>query len=90
MTERWEISAEMARNITDESPTQKLIEAKKKIMREIEVYAKRGNTDMAILMEYYDVSCPEDWSNIYNWLLNLGYEVKDNSGKLNPALYVKW
>jgi len=87
----WKLSAEDARKITNEAPLRKLETAKKQIMQEIRTCAEKGHTFAIIYMEYYDVSCLEDWCNIYNWLLKLDYTVEDNSKhKLDPNFFVEW
>lgn len=89
--ENWEVSASEAKRITESAPIVKLNRAKERIMQEIKKNAMNGNNDIVIYLDYYDVSCLEDWSNIYNWLLNLGYEIQDNSGsKFKPTFWVKW
>ena len=91
MSESWEISASEARKIVEKSPIQKLMNAKKNIMNEINILAQRGDTSYLIQFDYYEVSCLEDWCNIYNWLRHLGYTVEDNSkNKWSPNFYVKW
>lgn len=87
----WELTAKDAKEITEKAPLRKLEVAKKQIMQKIRSYAQDGRNYTVIQMEYYDVSCPEDWCNIYNWLLKLGYNVEDNSrSRFNPNFYLKW
>jgi len=91
MDNYWKLFAEDARKITEGASLRKLEAAKKRIMQEIRIYAQNGENYAIVYMEYYDVSCLEDWCNIYNWLLKLGYDVEDNSShKFNPNFYVKW
>ena len=91
MTKEWEISAIQARMIASQAPFVKLNEAKKKIMQEIEIAATRGENNLLILLEYQELSCLEDWCNIYNWLKKLGYKIEDNSGnKFNPNFCIAW
>lgn len=89
--ETWEIYASMARNIADSAPMRKLKKTKKQICEEIISYAHEGQRQVIIDFCYYEVSCPEDWCNIFNWLKKLGYTVEDYSGrKMNPCFIVKW
>lgn len=86
-----ELSAEKAREITNEAPMRKLQAAKEKICKEISCAAYRGKSYCFIDLCYYEVSCPEDWCYIYNWLKNLGYTVEDNSGrKIGPNFVARW
>ena len=84
----WIFTAEDARTATFNSSLRKLEATKKGICSEIKQVAMEGRRDFVIYMEYYETSCLEDWSNIYNWLVKLGYEVKDNSK--NGTFWVKW
>ena len=89
--EEWEVSADAARCISNSAPLRKLNDAKKRICEEISKNAFLGRRDCLIDFDYYEVSCPEDWCNIYGWLLRLGYKVQDNSAKkLNPNFIVYW
>jgi hypothetical protein len=89
--ETWEISASMARNVAEGAPLRKLKKTKKRICEEITQYANQGEREMLIDFCYYEVSCLEDWCNIFNWLKRLGYTVVDYSGrKINPCFVVKW
>jgi len=91
MAEKWEIRASMAKDIAESAPMRKLNDAKKKIMEEIKFCARDGKRSYVIDFSYYDVSCLEDWSNIYNWLLKLGYKIDDNSAsKIYPNFVAKW
>lgn len=91
MAETWEIRASTARNIANNAPLRKLKKAKKQICEEIITAARCGDRNVIILFEYYEVSCLEDWCNIYNWLKKLGYEVEDNSGrKMKPCFIIHW
>ena len=91
MTKLCELSAEKAREITDGAPMRKLKEVKETICRDIYCEAYNGKSYYVIKMEYYEVSCPEDWCYIFNWLKDLGYTVEDNSGrKLTPNFVVGW
>ena len=88
---QWELTAETAKSITNEAPLRKLNTTKKQIMETIHDKAQDGRNHALIHMEYYNVSCLEDWNNIYNWLLKLGYNVEDNSSnKFNPNFHVRW
>ena len=89
--ESWEIFAGTARKIADTAPLRKLHKTKKQICEQIISYAHEGQRQAIIDFFYYEVSCPEDWCNIFNWLKELGYTVEDYSGrKLNPCFIVKW
>lgn len=91
MTKLCELSAEKAREITDGAPMRKLQTAQKNICRDISCAAYQGESYCLIDFCYYEVSCLEDWCYIYNWLKNLGYTVKDNSGhKIKPNFVVEW
>lgn len=86
-----ELTAEKARKITNEAPLRKLQAAKEKICKNITGMAYIGESHYVIDFCYYDVSCPEDWCYIYNWLKDLGYTVEDNStSKLGPNFVVRW
>lgn len=87
----WEITANEAQQITFAAPLRKLEEAKKQICQNIKIIAQRGEHHALISFKYYEVSCLEDWCNIYNWLKELGYTVEDNSAnKTNPNFYLTW
>ena len=84
----WIFTAEDARTTTFNSYLRRLEATKEKICKEIKQTAMDGRKDFVIYMEYYEISCLEDWCNIYNWLVKLGYEVKDNSK--HGTFWVKW
>lgn len=85
------LTAEKAREITNGAPLRKLQVAKEKICKGISGAAYLGESYYLISFCYYEVSCPEDWCYIYNWLKDLGYTVEDNSGsKLNPNFVARW
>ncbi len=89
--EKWEVNATKARRITNEAPMRKLRTTKETICKDISCAAYLGKSSYVIDFCYYEVSCLEDWTNIYNWLLKLGYTVGDGSGyKPNPHFTVKW
>ena len=89
--ESWEIFAGTARNIANSAPLRKLKETKEQICQEILEAAYMGKRETVIVLCYYELSCLEDWCNIFNWLKELGYIVEDYSGqKLNPRFIVKW
>lgn len=86
--EKWEVNATKARRIAKESPIRKLEQAKREICEEILSQAQDGKNEMILSMNRFDIAMFEDWNNIYNWLLKLGYEIKDetSSGKM----IIKW
>lgn len=91
MVESWEFTARKARQTTNDAPARKLRETRKEICRNIETKAILGESTFVIDFLYYDVSCPEDWSYIFNWLIELGYEVQDYSGrKISQCFVVHW
>ena len=82
MKKNWiNISASEAREITNDASRRKLDETKDEISERIYCAAYLGKDYLRIDFEYYEVSCLEDWCNIYNWLLNLGYTIEDKSKK---------
>lgn len=91
MTKEWEITADEAQQIAFNAPIRKLERAKEQICQDIKLTAQRGERRMMISFEYFEVSCLEDWCNIYNWLKDLGYIVEDNSGnKFHPNFCITW
>ena len=86
--EKWEVSATKARRVAKESPIRKLEQAKREICEEILVCAQNGKNEMILFMNRFDVATLEDWCNIYNWLLKLGYEIEDET--LNEKMIVRW
>lgn len=89
--EKWEVNATKARKITNEAPMRKLRAVKETICKEISCTAYQGKNHYLVDFRYYEVSCPEDWCNIYNWLKDLGYTVEDNSRqKMNPNFFISW
>lgn len=91
MATLYELSAKKAREMTNEAPMRKLQDVKEDICKDIARAAYQGESHYFIDFCYYEVSCPEDWCYIYNWLKDLGYTVEDNSGsKLNPNFVARW
>lgn len=86
--EKWEVNATKARRITKESPIRKLEQAKREICEEIFLCAQNGKNEMILFMNRFDVAMLEDWCNIYNWLLKLGYEIEDETP--NEKMIIKW
>lgn len=86
--EKWEVSATKARRIAKESPIRKLEQAKREICEEILLCAQNGKNEMTLSMNHFDVAMLEDWCNIYNWLLKLGYEIEDETS--NEKMIIKW
>lgn len=85
------LSAKTAREIANGASMRKLQAAKENICKDISHAAYQGETHYFIDFCYYEVSCPEDWCYIYNWLKDLGYKVQDNSAKkLAPNFVVCW
>ena len=86
-----ELTAEAAREITNKAPLRKLQAVKENISQDIACAAYQGESHYFIDFCYYEVSCPEDWCYIFNWLKDLGYTVEDNSGrKINPNFVARW
>lgn len=86
--EKWEVSATKAHRIAKESPIRKLRQAKREICEEILSHAQNGANEMTLSMNNFDVAMLEDWCNIYNWLLKLGYEIEDETS--NEKMIIKW
>lgn len=86
--EAWETSAKEARTYADAAPLRRLNEIKREIMNDIEGMSEDGEYCIAILMSDYPPINLENWTNIYNWLLKLGYQVEDKS--LNGHFIVRW
>lgn len=86
--EKWEVNATKARRIAKESPIRKLGQAKREICEEILSHAQNGANEMTLSMDNFDVALPEDWCNIYNWLLKLDYEIEDETS--NGKMIIKW
>ena len=86
--EKWEVNAIKARKITKESPIRKLEQTKREICEEILLRAQNGENEAVLFTNRFDVAMLEDWCNIYNWLLKLGYEIEDET--LNKYLIIKW
>ena len=86
--EKWEVNATKARRIAKESPIRKLEQAKREICDEILLCAQNGKNEMTLSMNRFDVAMLEDWCNIYNWLLKLGYEIEDETS--NEKMIIKW
>lgn len=91
MTKLCELSAKKAREITNGAPLRKLQAAKENICNDIYCAAYQGENHYFLDFCYYEVSCPEDWCNIFNWLKDLGYTVEDNSAKkITPNFTIYW
>ena len=86
--EKWEVNATKARRVTKESPIRKLEQAKREICEEILSHAQDGKSEMILSMNRFDIAMFEDWNNIYNWLLKLGYEIEDETS--NGKMIIKW
>jgi hypothetical protein len=86
--EKWEVNATKARKITKESPIRKLEQTKREICEEILLRAQNGESETVLFTNRFDVAMLEDWCNIYNWLLKLGYEIEDET--LNGIMIIKW
>lgn len=86
--EKWEVNATKARRVTKESPIRKLEQAKREICEEILSHAQDGKNEMILSMNHFDIAMFEDWNNIYNWLLKLGYEIEDETS--NGKMIIKW
>ena len=86
--EKWEVNATKARRIAKESPIRKLEQAKREICEEILACAQNGKNETVLFTNRFDIAMLEDWCNIYNWLLKLGYEVEDETS--NEKMIIKW
>lgn len=86
--EKWEINATKAHRIAKESPIRKLEQTKREIYEEILFCTQNGKNEMILFMNHFNVAMPEDWCNIYNWLLKLGYEIEDETS--NEKMIIKW
>ena len=91
MAESWEVSARKARQLTNDSGLRKLRNAQKQICEKIKKEAMNGGDTCCIDFRFYDVSMPEDWAYIYNWLNQLGYDINDRSKERKDACFiVQW
>lgn len=84
----YTFNAKEARAYADAAPLRRLKEIKYEIMRDIEKMAEDGEYYFIISMSDYPPINLESWTNIYNWLLKLDYQVEDKS--LDGQFIVRW